>query len=53
MKTTLADIEKQDRQGRAGLGQLRRTSRDQLIAGAERMGANTLLLNMNVGAMTL
>jgi hypothetical protein len=25
---------------------------DQLIAGAERMGANTLLLNMNVGAMS-
>ena len=51
MKTTLADIERKIDTGELAWGSPKDVA-DQLIAGAERMGANTLLLNMNVGAMT-
>ena len=50
MKTTLADIERKIDGGELALGNAKDVT-EQLIAGAERMGANTLLLNMNVGAM--
>jgi alkanesulfonate monooxygenase SsuD/methylene tetrahydromethanopterin reductase-like flavin-dependent oxidoreductase (luciferase family) len=51
MKTTLADIERKIDIGELAWGNAEDVA-DQLIAGAERMGANTLLLNMNVGAMS-
>ncbi len=51
MKTTLADIESKIDKGELAWGNPKDVA-DQLIAGAERMGANTLLLNMNVGAMS-
>ena len=51
MKTTLADIESKIDKGELAWGNSKDVA-DQLIAGAERMGANTLLLNMNVGAMS-
>jgi alkanesulfonate monooxygenase SsuD/methylene tetrahydromethanopterin reductase-like flavin-dependent oxidoreductase (luciferase family) len=51
MRTTLADIEKKIDHGELAWGNPKEVA-DQLIAGAERMGANTLLLNMNVGAMS-
>jgi len=51
MKTTLADIERKIDAGELAWGNPKEVA-DQLIAGAERMGANTLLLNMNVGAMS-
>jgi alkanesulfonate monooxygenase SsuD/methylene tetrahydromethanopterin reductase-like flavin-dependent oxidoreductase (luciferase family) len=51
MRTTLADIERKIDNGELAWGSPKEVA-DQLIAGAERMGANTLLLNMNVGAMT-
>ena len=51
MKTTLADIERKIDGGELAWGNAKDVA-DQLIAGAERMGANTLLLNMNVGAMS-
>ena len=49
-KTTLADIERKIDGGELAWGSPKDVT-DQLIDGAERMGANTLLLNMNVGAM--
>ena len=51
MKTTLADIERKIEGGELAWGNAKDVT-EQLIAGAERMGANTLLLNMNVGAMS-
>ncbi len=51
MKTTLADIEKKIDSGELAWGSPKEVA-GQLIEGAERMGANTLLLNMNVGAMS-
>jgi alkanesulfonate monooxygenase SsuD/methylene tetrahydromethanopterin reductase-like flavin-dependent oxidoreductase (luciferase family) len=51
MKTTLADIERKIDGGELAWGSPKDVT-EQLIAGAERMGANTLLLNMNVGAMS-
>lgn len=51
MKTTLADIERKIDHGELAWGSPKEVT-EQLIAGAERMGANTLLLNMNVGAMS-
>ncbi len=51
MKTTLADIERKIDGGELAWGAPKDVA-DQLIEGAERMGANTLLLNMNVGAMS-
>ncbi len=51
MKTTLADIENKIDKGELAWGNAKHVT-EQLIAGAERMGANTLLLNMNVGAMS-
>ena len=48
--TTLADIERKIDNGELAWGSPKDVA-DQLIAGAERMGANHLLLNMNVGAM--
>ena len=51
MKTTLADIESKIDKGELAWGNPKDVA-DQLIAGAERMGSNTLLLNMNVGAMS-
>ena len=49
-KTTMADIERKIDNGELAWGSAKDVG-DQLIEGAERMGANTLLLNMNVGAM--
>ena len=49
-KTTMADIERKIDKGELAWGSPKDVA-DQLIEGAERMGANTLLLNMNVGAM--
>jgi hypothetical protein len=51
MRTTLADIEKKIDGGELAWGSPKEVA-DQSIAGAERMGSNTLLLNMNVGAMS-
>jgi alkanesulfonate monooxygenase SsuD/methylene tetrahydromethanopterin reductase-like flavin-dependent oxidoreductase (luciferase family) len=50
-RTTLADINKKIDTGELAWGSPKEVA-DQLIEGAERMGANTLLLNMNVGALT-
>lgn len=49
-RTTLADIEKKIDIGQLAWGSPKEVA-ESLIEGAERMGANTLLLNMNVGAM--
>src|SRR6188768_1831738 len=49
-KTTMADIERKIDSGELAWGSAKDVG-DRLIEGAERMGANTLLLNMNVGAM--
>jgi len=50
-KTTMADIERKISSGELSWGSPKEVA-DNLIAGAERMGANSLLLNMNVGAMS-
>jgi alkanesulfonate monooxygenase SsuD/methylene tetrahydromethanopterin reductase-like flavin-dependent oxidoreductase (luciferase family) len=49
-RTTIADIEKKIDTGELAWGSPKDVA-DQLIEGAERMGANTLLINMNVGAL--
>ena len=49
-KTTMADIERKIDTGELAWGSPKDVG-DKLIEGAERMGANSLLLNMNVGAM--
>jgi len=49
-KTTMADIERKIDAGELAWGSAKDVG-DRLIEGAERMGANYLLLNMNVGAM--
>jgi hypothetical protein len=49
-KTTMADIEHKIDVGELAWGSAKDVG-DRLIEGAERMGANYLLLNMNVGAM--
>ena len=49
-KTTMADIERKIDVGELAWGSAKDVG-DRLIEGAERMGANYLLLNMNVGAM--
>ena len=49
-KTTMADIERKIEAGELAWGSAKDVG-DRLIEGAERMGANYLLLNMNVGAM--
>ena len=49
-KTTMADIERKIDVGELAWGSPKDVG-DRLIEGAERMGANQLLLNMNVGAM--
>jgi alkanesulfonate monooxygenase SsuD/methylene tetrahydromethanopterin reductase-like flavin-dependent oxidoreductase (luciferase family) len=49
-RTTLADLERKIDAGELAWGSPREVA-DSLIDGAERMGANTLLINMNVGAM--
>ena len=49
-KTTMADIERKVASGELSWGSPKEVA-DNLIEGAERMGANSLLLNMNVGAM--
>ncbi len=51
MRTTLADIDRKIDKGELAWGNPKEVT-EQLIAGAERLGANTLLLNMNVGAMS-
>ena len=51
MKTTPADIERKIDSGELSWGSPKDVA-DNLIEGAERMGANSLLLNMNVGAMS-
>ena len=50
-RTTLADIERKIDVGELAWGSSKEVT-ERLIEGAERMGANTLLLNMNVGAMS-
>ena len=50
-RTTLADIERRIDNAELAWGSPKEVT-EQLIEGAERMGANTLLLNMNVGAMS-
>jgi len=50
-KTTMADIERKIDNGELAWGSAKDVG-DRLIEGAERMGANYVLLNMNVGAMT-
>ncbi len=50
-RTTLADIERKIDIGELAWGSPKEVT-ERLIEGAERMGANTLLLNMNVGAMS-
>ncbi|CAN0407493.1 unnamed protein product, partial [Phaeothamnion confervicola] len=50
-KTTMADIERKIGTGELAWGSPKEVT-ERLIEGAERMGANTLLLNMNVGAMS-
>jgi alkanesulfonate monooxygenase SsuD/methylene tetrahydromethanopterin reductase-like flavin-dependent oxidoreductase (luciferase family) len=50
-KTTMADIERKISSGELSWGSPKDVA-DNLIEGAERMGANSLLLNMNVGAMS-
>jgi hypothetical protein len=50
-KTTMADIERKIDNGELAWGSAKDVG-DRLIEGAERMGSNNLLLNMNVGAMT-
>jgi hypothetical protein len=49
-RTTMADIERKIGTGELAWGSPKEVA-DTLIEGAERMGANNLLLNMNVGAM--
>src|SRR3954471_3832400 len=49
-KTTMDDIERKIDKGELAWGSAKDVG-DRLIEGAERMGANYLLLNMNVGAM--
>jgi alkanesulfonate monooxygenase SsuD/methylene tetrahydromethanopterin reductase-like flavin-dependent oxidoreductase (luciferase family) len=49
-RTTLADLEHKIDAGELAWGSPKEVA-DSLIDGAERMGANTLLINMNVGAM--
>ena len=49
-RTTLADIERKIDKGDLAWGSPKEVA-ERLIEGAERMGANTLLINMNVGAM--
>ena len=49
-KTTMADVERKVSSGELSWGSPQEVA-DNLIEGAERMGANNLLLNMNVGAM--
>jgi alkanesulfonate monooxygenase SsuD/methylene tetrahydromethanopterin reductase-like flavin-dependent oxidoreductase (luciferase family) len=51
MKTTLADIERKIDSGELSWGSPKEVA-DNLIEGAERMGSNNLLINMNVGAMS-
>lgn len=50
-RTTPEDIERKIDSGELAWGSPKEVA-DQLIEGAERMGANTLLLNVNVGAMS-
>jgi hypothetical protein len=49
-RTTLADIDRKIDTGEFAWGSPKEVA-DRLIEGAERMGANNILLNMNVGAM--
>ncbi len=50
-RTTIADIERKIDTGELAWGSPKDVA-DRLIEGAERMGANTLLINMNAGALT-